>query len=224
MQHRSRLDVRGLAFVAVLLAAESGAVWLLRTLGAGAGFALPHDHVVRWLLHASTEDLVAVAARTVGLALAYWLLAATVLSCARRAVPRWRGLLTLDLVTPPALRRVLDRALVLGVGASLAIGAVHPAGANAARRDEPVPRTPAPVAVRPRPRAVSVRAGDNLWVIARHALEQDQRPAAPGAVAAYWHEVIAANTASLRSRDPNLIFPGERIVLPPPPDGHTLPG
>jgi hypothetical protein len=232
MHSRSRLDVRGLAFVVALLAAESGAVWLLRTLGAGAGFALPHDHVVRWLLHASTEDLVAVAAHTVGLALAYWLLAATVLSCARRAVPRWRGRLALDLVTPPALRRVLDRAWVLGVGASLAIGAVHPAGASAARRDEPVPRTPAPVtapppaplAVRPPPRAVSVRAGDNLWVIAGRALEQDQRRAAPGAVAAYWHEVIAANAASLRSHDPNLIFPGERIVLPPPPDGNTLPG
>jgi hypothetical protein len=225
MQNRPRLDLRGLAFVALLLGGEIGAVILLRRLGRGAGFALPHDHAVRWLVHASTEDLVAVAARTGGLALASWLLAATVLSCARRTVPRWRGLLALDLVTPPSLRRALDRALMLGVGASLAVGAVHPAGAGAIA-DTPVPRTPAPVAaspapappvvVRPPTRAVTVHPGDNLWVVAQRALAHEQRGTEPAAVAAYWHEVIAANAASLRSHDPNLIFPGERIVLPRP--------
>jgi nucleoid-associated protein YgaU len=34
-------------------------------------------------------------------------------------------------------------------------------------------------------------------------------------VAEYWRKVIDANRDRLRSGDPNLIYPGEEIILPP---------
>ena len=37
----------------------------------------------------------------------------------------------------------------------------------------------------------------------------------PAEITPYWRRVIVANAGGLRSHDPNLIYPGERIVLPP---------
>jgi nucleoid-associated protein YgaU len=241
-----------IAFLVALLYGELAAVLLLRRLGTVDGFAVPAHDVGRWLTHAPTEDLVAVAARLVGLTLAYWLLTATVLSLARRVVPAWRRLRVLDVVTPAALRHALDRALVIGLGASLAATGLRPATAGAresrspvtvsitptsparaAGADEPVPRTPIaePRADSPAPvnepageHVVVVRAGDNLWVLAQRALEHGTDDAQPGEIAPYWKRVIAANAATLRSHDPDLIFPGERVVLPPPTNGDTAPG
>ena len=63
--------------------------------------------------------------------------------------------------------------------------------------------------------------GDNLWIIAERHLEQvtgrsdvsDQR------VATYWVVVIEAN--QVRSGDPDLIYPGEVIVLPSVSQGES---
>jgi len=173
------------------------------------------------------------------------LLVATALSLARRVVPGWRSLRALDRVTPVALRHLIDRAVAVGLGASLGLTGIHPAGA-ATRQSHPaargvdvpvvrsLPSAPAPPAPRPRPpnprpvhpaapsgnTVVVVRAGDNLWVIAQRALGN----ATNAEIASYWRRVIAANTADLRSHDPNLIFPGERVVLPPRPGGETPAG
>ena len=76
------------------------------------------------------------------------------------------------------------------------------------------PAVPGPAA--PHDTTVVVRPGDNLWVIARRALGNGTRAIAPAVIAPYWRRVIAANAATLRSHDPNLIFPGERVVLPVP--------
>ena len=61
--------------------------------------------------------------------------------------------------------------------------------------------------------------GDNLWMIARDHLSS-LRSGGSGAptnreVAEYWRKVIDANRDRLRSGDPNLIYPGEEIILPP---------
>lgn len=239
--------LRRVVFVGALLGAEIAAVWVLHQLGRVEGFALPRHATGHWLLHAQTEDLVAVTARLAGLALAWWLLVATALSLARRIVPGWRSLRALDWVTPIALRRAVDRAVAVGLGASLGLTGIHPAGATgrqshqaAPRVDVPVVRSarsarsapPAPPAPRPPdPRPVQptalpgetvvvVRAGDNLWVIAQRALGS----ATNAEIAPYWRRVIAANTAKLRSHDPDLIFPGERVVLPPLGPGETAAG
>jgi len=67
-------------------------------------------------------------------------------------------------------------------------------------------------------RAVTVEPGDNLWSIAAAALEStggqapDERQ-----IAAYWLRVIELNRARLpEPGDPNLLFPGDAILLPPP--------
>ncbi|MFO7548419.1 MAG: hypothetical protein R6X29_06075 [Acidimicrobiia bacterium] len=63
---------------------------------------------------------------------------------------------------------------------------------------------------------VTVVPGDNLWSLAEHRLSEVRgRPPGVGEVAPYWVEVIAANRHRIRSGDPDLIFPGEVIVLPP---------
>lgn len=66
-----------------------------------------------------------------------------------------------------------------------------------------------------------VAAGENLWVIARAQL-LDAGIDAPSDrdVHAYWVRLIAANLDGLRSGDPDLIFPGETLVLPAT-DGTT---
>lgn len=63
----------------------------------------------------------------------------------------------------------------------------------------------------PTPDEVVVVRGDHLWKISERHLES----AAKGMhVAPYWLEVIDLNQPSLRSGDPDLIYPGEVIVLP----------
>ena len=61
--------------------------------------------------------------------------------------------------------------------------------------------------------------GDNLWRIARDHLSR-QRSGGSGRptnneVAAYWIKLVEANRDRLRSGDPDLIYPGERVTLPP---------
>lgn len=60
--------------------------------------------------------------------------------------------------------------------------------------------------------SVVVVEGDHLWKIsARHlGPEAGDRRIAP-----YWRAVIEVNTATLQSGDPDLIYPGEVVQLPP---------
>jgi hypothetical protein len=65
---------------------------------------------------------------------------------------------------------------------------------------------------------VVVVPGDNLWRIASaHLTAPRGGPVADDEVVSYWRTVVAANRATLRSGDPNLIFPGELVTLPPLP-------
>jgi nucleoid-associated protein YgaU len=60
--------------------------------------------------------------------------------------------------------------------------------------------------------------GDNLWTIARDQLAEARGGADEPTlrkVAAYWLRVVEANRDRLVSGDPDLIYPGERTVLPP---------
>jgi nucleoid-associated protein YgaU len=60
--------------------------------------------------------------------------------------------------------------------------------------------------------AVTVRPGDHLWKISARHLHQNSPDSR---VSPYWRRVVAVNTPSLRSGDPDLIYPGETITLPP---------
>lgn len=62
------------------------------------------------------------------------------------------------------------------------------------------------------PATVVVERGDHLWKISVRRLEEvaPEHPIAP-----YWRDVVDVNTPRLRSGDPDLVFPGEVIELPP---------
>jgi hypothetical protein len=58
--------------------------------------------------------------------------------------------------------------------------------------------------------------GDNLWVISHdHLSAHLGRPARNAEIGPFWVEVIDANVGTIRSGDPDLIYPGETIALPP---------
>lgn len=62
---------------------------------------------------------------------------------------------------------------------------------------------------------VTVHQGDHLWRIARRRLEEVMgRGVTSGQIARYWRSLIDHNVDRLRSGDPDLIYPGEVIVLP----------
>ena len=61
-----------------------------------------------------------------------------------------------------------------------------------------------------------VMEGDNLWTIAAaHLSSLAESPVGNDRIGNYWRTVIEENRATLRSGDPNLIYPGEMITLPP---------
>ena len=66
------------------------------------------------------------------------------------------------------------------------------------------------------PVEVVVEPGDNLWVMCRRHLAQHlgRRPAGEE-IAPYWQRVIAHNRPHLISRNPDLIYAGEVIEMPP---------
>ena len=68
-------------------------------------------------------------------------------------------------------------------------------------------------------RSHRVVQGDNLWTISRDHLaavtNQRSSDLSDHEIAAYWLRVIAVNRSSLRSGNPDVIFPDELIMLPP---------
>lgn len=66
------------------------------------------------------------------------------------------------------------------------------------------------------PNEVIVARGDHLWGIAERRLADVLgRPPTDSEVAPYWVEVKEANRPRLLSGDPNLVYPGEVVLLPP---------
>ena len=58
-----------------------------------------------------------------------------------------------------------------------------------------------------------VRPGDSLWAIACRVLRQASQTPADAEVDRYWRAIYAANL-SVVGEDPDLIFPGQLLVLP----------
>jgi nucleoid-associated protein YgaU len=64
--------------------------------------------------------------------------------------------------------------------------------------------------------SVIVERGDHLWKIsANHLRSELGREARDAEIWPYWLVVIETNRSELRSGDPDLIYPGEVIDLPP---------
>ena len=89
-------------------------------------------------------------------------------------------------------------------------------------RSEPEPETPRPcdpiepVASYSAPLTWHVQPGDHLWSIAQdHLTIVLGRPPTPAEHRHYWTHVVDAARSVIRSGNPDLIYPGEHIPLPP---------
>lgn len=83
-------------------------------------------------------------------------------------------------------------------------------------------RTPAPVPGPASPRMWTVQPGEHFWSIARSLVEEVSGDGIGAtAVAPYWRLLIAENRAGLADpSNPDLLFPGDRLVVPPVPSGR----
>ena len=60
-----------------------------------------------------------------------------------------------------------------------------------------------------------VRPGDDMWsVTAGYLIHQENTPPSVARTTEVWREVVALNQNRIRSGDPDLIFPGETLLLP----------
>ena len=85
-----------------------------------------------------------------------------------------------------------------------------------AESSDPFTDGPADSIVYPDTIVYTVRPGDSLWSIAAaHIAQEGEGPPSPTQIVPLWQQVIALNQERLRSTDPDLIFPGEEILLPP---------
>jgi len=64
-------------------------------------------------------------------------------------------------------------------------------------------------------RTWTVVPGDHMWHIAEKTLERSGRIPSLESTAKYWRQLIAANQTTVGA-DPNLIYPGQILVLPAP--------
>jgi nucleoid-associated protein YgaU len=105
----------------------------------------------------------------------------------------------LDLVTPGYVP--------ISAGATQPLTAVSEA---------PVVETPIVVMQRDEAVKVIIASGDNMWTLAESRLHEVLgRPPADAETGPYWRRVVQVNRDRIRSGDPDLIFPGEVLILPP---------
>jgi hypothetical protein len=229
--------VRRLVGFVLLVALEVAVVVALAHLGHRPPFMIPWGALGDWLHSTDPVDAVAALVRVTALAATAWLLAVT-LACALvdlAAPPTTAGGLHAQVrrATPRAIRRVVDRALLVAVvGVATAPSAAHAAtpgvrdGRAAPTSVVQAPSTRAPTPAPAAPSAgvsltattVTVGPGDDLWRLAATRLAAaTNRPRADLAdaeIARYWVAVCEANRGVVRSGDVNLVYPGEVLVLP----------
>lgn len=203
-----------------LLVSESAAIAALVT--ARGAFA-PRGRV---------DDELGVALWLAALAVSAWLLVSTVGCIVAEGLPgtsvRVRELV--GRLTLPAVHRMVLRAHAVGVAGTLVLGSAvaasthdrPPSTVRSGREVEVVEPQETEMSVDAAPASTPadehrVVPGENLWSIAAaHLAAARGQPVGDPDIARYWVTVVDANRARLRSADPDLIYPGELVTLPPP--------
>jgi nucleoid-associated protein YgaU len=124
----------------------------------------------------------------------------------------------LDAVPPSPERREATREPATTEVPAISMRSLDDVGAVAP--PEPAPSDPAPVPAptpAPEPSDVwTVALGDHLWSIAAEAVHDAGAPDDERAVLDYWTALIDANRDRLADpENPDLLFPGQVLVLPP---------
>jgi hypothetical protein len=223
---------RALLQLAAVIAGEAGAAFALHRLGALPFLRIDWSDLGAWLALTPPEDVLLAVCRTAALACAYWLLAGTLLYTLARASRIPAAVRAVQWAALPPVRRLADRAIAVAIATSSVVSgtggiamadASTPPPVEAPAPDDlyrPVPAgEPAAYRAIPGPQQHVIVPGENLWTIAADHLSVTL-DLAPDAVpvddlAAYWRQVIDANLPALASGDPDLVYPGEVILLPP---------
>jgi len=213
--------------VAVEVGFVAGMVWA----GSVERWRVDWPNVWQWMDVTPTEDVIVGLLRWVGLVLAVWLLASSVLYALAR-LTRVPGLIrSTEWLTIPMVRGVVDRAVVVTMATSVLIGSrTGPALADVAAARAPVAAAvqasqggesaePCVYATPTTAGHWEVQPNENLYDVAAaqvaHATGRAAAELRSAEVSPYWRAVIRANQDTLQSGDPRVIFTGERIVLPP---------
>ena len=204
---------------------------MLAVLGAAlAAIAALHSHpdtavewrrLGHWLETTPPEVAFTAAAFHVLVAGTIWMLLSTGLYVIARLLDLPRLVAAAGLATLPLARRAVDRAMLVTAAAALL------ALPSAAAADQPSAITPPgtdsigytpqpagfpiddPLPEPPGDGTYVVQPGDNFWRIAAGEVS-------PGTdVAPYWRRLVDENRDTIRSGDPDLIYPGEQISMPP---------
>lgn len=229
---RWRSIATGLAWLAAL----AGSGWLLVWSSDVEWLRIDWSDPIGWLGRADLETATAALARMGCLMIVGWI----VLSTAAYTVGRAAGFRpsSIDWLSIGPLRRAVD-AIVAGslmlstLAPTVVLATAHePPPAEAVPADPAYvptpagpgtdtiePETPPPADTSPKATAattVVVVAGDHMWGLARSRMEVELgRTPTDTEIAPYWMSVVAENRGRIRSGDPDLIHPGEEIVLPP---------
>jgi LysM repeat protein len=105
-----------------LLGLELAAVLVLHWLGRFAGLRIGWDEPVEWLASSPVQEVLGAVARTVGLVMAYWLLASTVLYLLASLTRLPAAVRAVSWATLPLARRVADHAVAVTLATSMVGG------------------------------------------------------------------------------------------------------
>ena len=205
-----------------LLGFEAVAVAALHRAGRPQWARVDWADLPGWLETVPAEDAVIAVLRLAALAAAYWLLGSTVLYLVARITQLPALVRGVQWATLPGVRGVVDKVVAASIVGPMMLGTAAPAMAADAGvavqvqipstpDGTPPPtlrRAPTPPPAQPASGEYVVVKGDNLWRIS--ARKVGNRNVAP-----YWRKVIETNRPRLRSGNPNLIYPEERLELPP---------
>ena len=153
--------------------------------------------------------------RWFGLVVSIWLTVTTYLYFIANLVKARRAAALLIRITVPRVRRLIDTAVV--TGAIVSASALTPALAAPPPIGLPAP-SPTDVVGQAQPATAQVsdqepagvhevKSGESFWAIAASLRSETD-------IAPYWLKMIELNLETIRSGDPNLIFPGELLLLP----------
>jgi uncharacterized membrane protein YgcG len=136
-----------------LLGLELGAVLALHWLGRFPGLRIGWDGPVPWVLSSPVQDVLGAVLRTVGLVMAYWLLASTVLYLLASLTRLPSAVRAVRWATLPLARRVADHAVAVTLATSMVGGSTLGVAGPALAAGSPGPGPPAraPVAAAQQP-------------------------------------------------------------------------
>jgi uncharacterized membrane protein YgcG len=136
-----------------LLGLELGAILALHWLGRFPGLRIGWDSPVPWVLSSPVQDVLGAVLRTVGLVMAYWLLASTVLYLLASLTRLPSAVRAVRWATLPLARRVADHAVAVTLATSMVggstLGMAGPALAADSRGPGPPARAPVAASQQP---------------------------------------------------------------------------